>query len=133
MTTPKEKREFLRYDYNKAIRYSTITTGENKSFVSRLLTAVSENLSAAGILFTAKAGELPEIASLLILDLDYKIANVCQEIEKRALIINNKLIGKVVRIEDNEDGTCGIGVAFVKQSDPISKNVKSLEDLIKRC
>jgi hypothetical protein len=40
-----------------------------------------------------------------VLDLDYKTATICKEIEERVLILGNKRIGRVVRIEDNEDGT----------------------------
>lgn len=127
----KEKREFLRYDYNKPIKYSTINTAKNKNFVSKLLTGISENLSGSGILFTTNVAKLPGICSLLALDLDYKITNVCQEIENQTLILKNRVIGKVVRIEDNEDGTCGVGVAFVKKSDRLSKNLKNIETLVK--
>ncbi|MFC1666479.1 PilZ domain-containing protein [Candidatus Omnitrophota bacterium] len=127
----KEKREFLRYDYNKPIKYSAINTAKNKSFVSKLLTGISKNLSVSGILFTTNATKLPGICSLLALDLDYKITNVCQEIESQTLILKNRVIGKVVRIEDNEDGTCGVGVAFVKKSDRTSKDIKNIEPLIK--
>lgn len=126
----KERREFLRYSYNKPLTYQKINTPKDSSFLSNLITAISKNLSAAGILFVTNIGKLPDIASLLALNLDYSTTNVCQEIEKRALIVDNKLIGKVVRIEDNEDGTCDVGVAFVTKSDPLLKNIKTIEDLI---
>ena len=50
------------------------------------------------------------------------------EIEKRALITNNKLLGRVTRIEDNGDGTCGVGVAFVTKSDRLSEDVKNITE-----
>ena len=127
----KERREFLRYSYNKPLSYQKIPAGQDTSFVSSLITAISKNLSAAGILFVTNIGKLPDIASILALNLDYSTTSVCQEIEKRALIVDNKLIGRGVRIEDNEDGTCDVGVAFVTKSDPLLKNIKAIENLIK--
>jgi hypothetical protein len=66
------------------------------------------------------------------MDLDYETVSICNEIEDRVLILDNKLIGRVVRLEDNQDGTCGVGVAFIKKSDPLMKGIKNLQDLIKR-
>ena len=122
----KDRREFLRYDYERPLHYSTITTTSDKNLISKLIGAVAKNLSGTGILFTAKSAEVPEISSLIILDLDYKTARVCQEIDTRALILNNKLLGRVVRIEDNENGMCDIGVAFITKSESLSHDIKSL-------
>jgi len=119
-----ERRQFLRYDLEKPFRYSVINTPEDKGVLSTLLDAFSKNISASGILFTAK--EVPKIASLLIIDLDFKTLKICQEIESRVLIVRNKVVGKVVRIEDNEDGLCGIGVAFIKKSEGLSKDIDQL-------
>lgn len=127
----KEKREFLRIDYNKPLTYRIINKPEDKDLASKFMTAVSKNLSASGILFISNVAKIPEIASLVVLDLDYKTAGVCQEIEDKALILDNKIIGRVVRIEDNEDDTCEIGVAFVKRSEPMLPILKDIEILIK--
>jgi hypothetical protein len=124
--TGKEKREFLRCDYRKPLTYKIITNLKNDDFTSRLMTAVSKNLSAAGILFVTNVAKVPEIASLIVLDVDYRTLDICQEIEEQALILDDKLVGRVVRIEDNEDNTCGIGVAFIKKSDPIIKDIENL-------
>lgn len=121
-----ERRQFLRCDYEKPIHYSIISTPKDKKSPFSLFKAVSKNLSASGILFITKANDVPEISSLLILDLDYKTANVCHEIDKRALIKNNRLLGRVVRIEDNENGTCGVGIAFINKSDRLSRDVKEI-------
>ena len=87
---------------------------------------MSKNLSASGILFVTNADHVPTISSLLVLDLDYRTATICKEIEKRALIVDNKLLGRVVRIDDNEDGTCGVGVAVVTKSESVPKEVEDL-------
>ena len=126
-----EKRRFLRIDYNKPLSYKIISGPEKESFASKVMTAVSKNLSASGILFVTNTTKVPGIASLVVLDIDYRTANVCEEIDSKALILNNKIIGRVVRIEDNEDNTCGVGVAFVKRSEPMLPILKDIEDLIK--
>ncbi|NQV04106.1 MAG: PilZ domain-containing protein [Candidatus Omnitrophica bacterium] len=119
----KEKRRFLRMAYNKPLTYKTISAPKEK-FAAKFLTAISKNLSGSGILFITNVAKVPEIASVLVLDLDYSTANVCQEIENEAMVLDNKLIGRVVRIEDNENDTCGVGVAFVRKSDPLLKDIK---------
>jgi len=125
-STTKERREFLRHPYNKPLTYKVISPTSKDNIASKLIAAISKNLSAAGILFITNVTKAPEIASILVLDLDYRTVNICHEIEQEALILDNKIIGKVVRIEDNEDNTCDIGVAFVRKSDPIINNIKEL-------
>lgn len=121
----KDRREFFRYRYEKPIHYSVVTSSKDLNpIASSLIKAVSKNLSASGILFSTK--DLPEISSILTLNLDYRTSHVCQEIEERALIVDNKLLGKVVRIEDADDGTWDVGVAFIKKDDYVSKDLKGL-------
>lgn len=120
----KDKREFFRYNYEEPVHYKVVNADKDKSSVSKLIDAVSKNLSASGILFTTSS--IPEISSVLVLDLDYRTTRICQEIENRALILNDKLVGKVVRIEDNEDGRYNIGVAFVKKTDSLPGDIKDL-------
>lgn len=119
-----EKREFFRYKHEKPVNYKTITAATNKNIATKLIEAVSKNLSASGILFSSKY--LPELSSILVLDLDYRTSKVCQEIEDRALIINDKLFGKVVRIEDTDNGSYDVGVAFIKKSEDIPEEIREL-------
>jgi len=127
----KEQRQFLRVDYSKPLAYKIIGGPKKDDIASKVITAVSKNLSGAGILFTTNVTKVPEIASMVVLELDYQTASVCEEIENQALILDSKIIGRVVRIEDNEDDTCGVGVAFVRKSEPILPILKDIEDLIK--
>ena len=118
----KERREFFRYRYEQPVHYKKISLAEDRNVASRLIDAVSKNLSASGILFTSKY--LPEISSILVLDLDYRTTSICKEIENNALMLDNKLFGKVVRIEDNENGLYDVGVAFIKKSEDLAKDIK---------
>jgi len=121
-----EKRQFLRYDYDQPIRFSNVNTKTQESRFSQIMEAMTRNVSRSGILFITNVGKTPTISSLLMMELDYRAANICKEIEDRALTVDNKFIGRVVRIDDNEDGTCGVGVVFVKKTDPITTEIENL-------
>ncbi len=119
-----EKREFYRYIHETPIHYRVIISSKDKKQASKLIKAISRNLSASGILFTSK--HLPELSSIVMLDLDYRTTQICKEIESNGMIVNDKLFGKAVRIEDNNDGTYDIGVAFIKKSDNLPEDIKKL-------
>lgn len=95
--------------------------------MSSLIHAVSRNLSGSGMLFSTT--EVPPLSTLLVLNLDCRTARVCEEIEKNALIVNNRVMGKVVRIEERGDGVYDVGVAFVATSDRLPKDVQNLINL----
>jgi len=120
----KERREFLRYTHQEPVRYSVVNLKKDKTAVSKIIDGVSKNLSASGILFTSK--KAPDLPSIVILDLDYRTTRICQEIEEKALIVKDRLLGKVVRIEDKEGGLYDVGVAFIKKSDTLPKNILNL-------
>ena len=119
-----EKRQFLRCNYEKFFNYNTVSLSKDKNFMSSLINAVTRNLSGSGMLFSTT--ELPQLSSLLVLDLDYRTARVCEEVDKNALIINNRVLGKVVRIEEKGDGVYDVGIAFVIKSDRLPRDIQSL-------
>ena len=119
-----DKREFLRHRCDKPVNFKILLSPKDKGHLSESISGISKDLSASGILFASS--KLPEIASIIALDLDYRTTNICREIEGEALIINNRLIGKVVRIEENDDGTHDIGVAFLKKSEAIPREISDL-------
>ena len=80
--TGKEKRQFLRYSYKKPLHCSIITSPKERNPISSLIKAVSKNLSASGIFFVTNAEEVPDVSSLVMLDLDYRTAHFCREIER---------------------------------------------------
>ena len=118
----KEKREFFRYRHEKSAHFKEITPNDHA--ISDLADAITKNLSASGMLFTSKYP--PRLSSIIILDIDYRTTMLCEEIEERALILNNRLLGKVVRIEDNDNGSYDIGVAFINKSDTLPSDILKL-------
>jgi len=120
----KEKREFFRYQHEKPVQYKVVGHSGDKDASSKFIDAVSKNLSVSGVLFTSSF--LPEISSILVLDLDHRTSRICQEIEKHALMVGGKMVGKVVRIEESDGGLYDVGVAFVRKTDKLPKDVKEL-------
>lgn len=119
-----EKREYLRYRCDKPVDFKILASPKDSGEASKFVSGISKNLSASGILFSST--QIPEISSVLALDLDYRTTNLCREIEEHVLIVDTKLIGKVVRIEQNDDGSFDIGVAFIKKSDQLPAEIKNL-------
>ena len=117
----RERREFFRYRHEKPANFKEIS-GDNA--ISDLAGAITRNLSASGMLFTSEYP--PRLSSIIVLDVDYRTTMLCEEIEERALILNNRLLGKVVRIEDNDNGSYDIGVAFIKKSENLPFNIMAL-------
>ncbi len=120
----KDKREFFRYKHEKPVSDKVVYPSKESDLASKFINAVGKNLSVSGILFTSKF--IPDISSVIILDLDFRTSRICQEIEERALIIKDKLVGKVVRIEINDDGTYNVGVAFVKKTEKLPDNISDI-------
>ncbi|MDD5437421.1 MAG: PilZ domain-containing protein, partial [Candidatus Omnitrophica bacterium] len=109
----KEKREFFRYRHVGQANFKEVS--KDSSALSEVAQAITKNLSASGMLFTSQYP--PRLSSMIVLEIDYRTTRLCEEIEERVLILNNKLLSKVVRIEDNDNGSFDIGIAFVKKSE----------------
>jgi hypothetical protein len=119
-----ERRKFLRCNYEQFFDYNTVNLSKDKKFMSSLISAVTRNLSGSGMLFST--AEAPQLSSLLVLSLDCQTARVCQEIERNALVVNNRILGKVVRIEERQDGAYDVGVAFVTKAENIPQDVQNI-------
>lgn len=122
----KERRSFFRYEHKTPMHYSLVTKPHEKGLISKTIRAISKNLRASGVLFATDKAHIPDLSSILILDLDYRTARICEELEKRALIVNNKLLGKVVRLQRVADDAVNVGVAFITKSDSLSEDLKKL-------
>ncbi|MCX5677736.1 MAG: PilZ domain-containing protein [Candidatus Omnitrophica bacterium] len=123
-TNPENKREFVRYSYNKPVNFKILLSPRHSKSALKLVSGISKNLSVSGLLF--KSDHLPDISSILELDLDYRTTGICHEIEENAMTVDNKLIGKVVRIEEDEDGKYNIGVAFIRKTDSLPPDIENI-------
>jgi hypothetical protein len=117
----KERREFFRVPVGTALKYKAYADGQTHGTV--------RNISQSGVLFQTE-DDPPKVSSLLWLSLDIRTLKICQEIEARALVFNNGILGKVVRVEEDLDGEqiYDVGVCFLRKD---QRNSSEVEDLLR--
>jgi c-di-GMP-binding flagellar brake protein YcgR len=120
-----ERRQFFRIHYHSPLQFKTYSPAIDKQ--PRL--ALSRNISQSGILFQTAANP-PQISSILWMSLDMRTLQICREIEDRALIFDNGLLGKVVRVEDNDQESYDVGVCFLTRAEKDSRDVRRILDEI---
>ncbi len=115
----KERREFFRVPYATSLKY--------KAYSDKGANATAQNISQSGILFQTDQ-EPPKLSSIVWLNLDMRTLKICQEIETRALIFNNGILGKVVRVEEDTDTgkSYDIGVCFLRKDQTNTAGVSEL-------
>lgn len=115
------RREFFRLKFSAPVRfkeYSGQKSGPSEA------EGVSQNISESGILFQTENNP-PQLSSILWMNLDLRTVKICQEIEERALIHNDGVLGKVVRVEEGPTNY-DIGVCFLTQDQKNSPRVQKL-------
>ncbi|MGB3082090.1 MAG: hypothetical protein WBB86_03765 [Candidatus Omnitrophota bacterium] len=117
-----ERREFLRIDYEKALNFKELK-GEKLSPRAEIL---SRNISACGILFRTEKIP-PALSSVIWVEMDDKMVNVCIEIENDLVIHKGGIFGRVVRIAEGEPGkSYDVGVAFLRRKNMTEAEVEQL-------
>jgi hypothetical protein len=119
-----DKREFLRVDYETPLNFKVLK-GERLAAKTDIL---SRNISASGLLFrTGTESSIPALSSIVWLELDPRMMNVCEEIEQDLIIHKNGVFGRVVRIAEGEPGkSYDIGVCFLRKKDLTDKEILEL-------
>lgn len=117
-----DRREYFRINFKTPIEFRVYP-----SKVSESHKASSQNISQSGILFQID-NKPPQLSSLVWMNLDIRTLSICKEIEKKALILNNGLVGKVVRVEEDAENSrlYDIGVCFLTQDQKESREVKEI-------
>jgi len=120
-----EKRECLRVDYKTPLKFRTLR--DNK--LIQRSDIFSRNVSACGLLFrTTNQSSIPALSSIIWIELDEKMMNICAEIENDLVIHNSGIFARVVRISEGDPGeSYDIGVCFLRKKD-LSKN--EIDELI---
>lgn len=87
----------------------------------------TRNISQSGILFQTE-NRPPQLSSILWMSLDMRTLKICQEIEAKALIFNNGVLGKVVRVEEDTDNnnTYDVGVCFLRKDQKDTNEVQQI-------
>ncbi len=105
-----DRREYFRLDFRHPVKFRMIE--EEGSDAVRLGTTA--NVSETGVLFASSI--MPKISSILWMDMDLRTLKICKEIEKRAVVYQKGLLGRVVRLEEDPiEGRYNVGVCFVTQ------------------
>jgi len=117
-----DQREFLRIDYETNLNYQEIKD-QKLSHKKEILT---RNISACGVLFRT-TNMPPALSSIIRIELDPKMVNVCSELEEDLILHNGGVLGKVVRISEGEPGVSyDIGVCFLRKRDITDKELEEM-------
>jgi c-di-GMP-binding flagellar brake protein YcgR len=106
-----ERRQFVRLDYITPLAYKVC----KKKTISKLLQGYTSNISAAGLLCNIK--ERVKKNDLLWLSFDKATLDICTDLDKRSLIYQNGVIGKVVRIKPKDNKTYDVGIQFITREE----------------
>lgn len=112
-----ERRESARFDYAVPLGCKVC----KKETISKLLEGYTANISSAGLLCNIK--EKVSKDDILWLAFDRQTLDICEELEKRAFIYQNGIIGKVVRIQPKELDTYDVGIRFITREEQDSSNI----------
>ncbi len=106
-----ERREFMRLDYSTPLDYKIC----KQETLTKLLQGYTSDISQAGLLCNLKDKVSKD--DILWLSFDRATLDICEELEKRALIYQNGIIGKVVRIDPKDVGDYDVGIQFVTREE----------------
>ena len=119
----KDRRQYIRLNYRRPFDYKVC----REDTVSSLLSGYARNISQAGLLCNLDK-EVPR-DSTLWLRLDLATLHICQEIEKRSVILQNGVLGRVAWSKHQKDGSYEIGVRFLTKEE---KGHQEIEKWIKK-
>jgi len=112
-----ERRRFVRLDYVTPLGFKVC----NKKTISKLLQGYAANISPAGLL--CNINQKVKRNDILWLSFDRGVLSVCESLEKRSLIYQNGVIGKVVRIVSKKNNTYDIGIQFITREEKNLTNI----------
>ena len=108
-----EHREFLRVGHEVNVKYHEV----KKSEASPKIDILTKNVSACGLLFRTSHIP-PALSSIIWVELDSRMINVCSEIEGDLLIHKGGILGRVVRLAEGEPGVSyDVGICFLRKKD----------------
>ncbi|HTL70522.1 MAG TPA: PilZ domain-containing protein [Candidatus Eisenbacteria bacterium] len=124
------RREFFRIKFSTPLKFKSYTGKAEQRSALSLTNGTSQNVSQSGILFRTVEAP-PELSSILWMDVDLRTLKICQEIEDRALVFKNGLLGRVVRVEEESGLSQGgpsydVGVCFLTQEQKNNKEVQEV-------
>ncbi len=111
-----ERREFVRLDYVTPLACKIC----KKETLSQILQGYTSNVSESGLLCTIK--EKVHKDDILWLSFDRGVLHICEELERRSLIYQNGVIGKVIRVDPHKDHY-SVGIRFLTREEENSSHI----------
>ncbi|MDP2939085.1 MAG: PilZ domain-containing protein [Candidatus Omnitrophota bacterium] len=106
-----ERREFIRLIYKSPLMYKVC----KRKTISKLMQGYTQNISQAGLMCSIKESVPKD--STLWLKLDTGALNLCSEIEKRCVIIQQGILGKVAWLKKTRGKSVDVGVYFITREE----------------
>ncbi|MFH1889080.1 MAG: PilZ domain-containing protein [Candidatus Omnitrophota bacterium] len=112
-----QRRQFMRMDHIVPLAYKVC----REETINKLLQGYTADISQSGLLCNIK--DRVNKDDILWLSFDRGTLGICEDVEKKSLIYQNGIIGKVVRIEDRGDETYSVGIQFITREEKNSANM----------
>jgi hypothetical protein len=106
-----ERRQAERVDYAVPLSYKVC----KEETISKLLEGYTSNVSPQGLLCNIKDRVSQD--SILWLMFDRDTLDFCSQLEKRSLVYQRGIVGKVVRVQDGQNGTYDVGIRFITRDE----------------
>lgn len=106
-----DRREYGRVNFATPLAYKVC----RKETITKLLEGYTSNISEAGMLCNIR--ELVNTEDILWLSFDRSVLEICKDLEKKALIYQNGVIGKVVRIDPKGLDNFDVGIKFLTREE----------------
>jgi len=106
-----ERRKFVRLDYVSPLAYKVC----RQETISKLLEGYTSDVSQSGVLCNIK--EKVNKDDILWLSFDRDTLAICEALEKRSLIYQSGVVGKVARVEQKNNGEYSVGIQFITREE----------------
>ena len=115
--TGPERRQFIRLDYITPLGCKVC----KKKTITNLLSGYTSDISQSGLRCSIK--EKVKKGDILWLSFDRATLSICEDLEKRVLVYQNGIIGKVVRIDPKPKDNFEVGIQFVTREEKKLTNI----------
>ena len=112
-----ERRQFVRLDYAAPLAYKVC----KRATINNILQGYTVNVSQSGAL--CKINDKVKKNDLLWISFDRSALDICKDIESNVAIYQNGIIGKVMRIERNDDKAYNVGIRFITREEKNLSNI----------
>jgi len=112
-----ERREFPRLNYSTPLGFKVCS----KDTISKLCAGYTVDISQSGLL--CNINEKVNQDDILWLSFDRSTLDFCREMEKRAFIYQNGIIGNVTRVEPEQAGSYSVGIRFITRQEKGAENI----------